>query len=119
MERTYKYFETLQTGQVTVLRMNGAELRDHLILDELSDELDQFGQDQQPDNLVVSLRELDWATSIVINALIKLRRTIIDGGGSIRLCAMKTSVRDSFRVLKLDGTLFSIYETEEEALDGF
>ena len=98
-----------------MLRIHGAGLRNPLVLDELGAELSQFSREQPPSKLIVSFRNVDLATSILINALIKLRAKIIETDGSIKLCAMTTIVRESFRVLKLDGSLFSIYDTEEEA----
>ncbi len=40
-------------------------------------------------------------------------------GGVVRLCSMHNQVRQAFRVLRLDGTLFEIYESLPEALSAF
>ena len=113
----YQCIETQQMEDVTVLRISGVEVRGRLISDELPDELDQLSQQQQSEKLVVSLGKLNCVTSDVINALIKLRGRLIAAGGSIGLCAMKTTVRDSFRLMNLDGTLFAIHDTEAEAIN--
>ena len=111
----YNCFQTEQEKDVTVLRLSGADLRDHLVMDEFQEELDRLISGLQPHKLIVSFRELEWTTSHVIGALIKARQQVNQQGGDVKLCEMTPTIRDTFRILNLEGTLFSIYDSEEEA----
>ncbi len=37
----------------------------------------------------------------------------------MKLCSMNDMIREAYRMLNLDGTVFMIYDTLDEALDAF
>ena len=55
----------------------------------------------------------------MINAVLRARNRLRECGGNIKLCGMRYSVRDAFRTLNLDGTMFDIHRSLQEALDAF
>ena len=52
-------------------------------------------------------------------ALIRARKRVVQYGGEFRVCLVRQEMRHVLRVLKLDGTVFEIYDTLNEALLSF
>ena len=86
---------------------------------ELQGELFAFIELYRPDQLVIDFERIRYCSTALINGVLRARRRLDDIGGTMKLCGMCESVRDAFRGLNLDGTVFQIYDTLDEALASF
>ena len=73
----------------------------------------------KPTKLMISYREFERVSTEVINILLTLQKRISELGGQLKLCEMSQKVRSSYKLLKLDGTIFSIHNSLADAEAAF
>lgn len=111
-----QYFSITQHGEVTELRLVNPAHFDVPRYEELRDELNQFVDQHQSGKLLVDFSEVQYCSTAVVAALVQIKKRLASEGGQVRFCGMNDTVRDTFRWLRLDGTLFDIYDTESAAM---
>ncbi len=116
---TYKHFQVYEIDGVSVIRLNGPRLFETILISELDDELIQYAETHRPQKLLVDFETVVHCSSAVINSLLRVKKRLLGHQGKLRLCAMHPSVRDAYRLLNLDGTVFEIHESRHDALAGF
>ncbi len=65
--------------------------------------------------VVVSFDQVSRCSTEVINLLLLAKKRLLADGRDIHLCAMSESIRHTYRLLNLDGTVFVIHDTLETA----
>jgi anti-sigma B factor antagonist len=113
-----KTFHVKQLGPVTLIHPREREIVGRNVINDLADDLIEFAQKEKPTSVVVSLNEVSRYSSEAIGGLIRLERRIRAQGGRVKLC-MNKELRELFRVTRLDGTLFEIFESESDAVASF
>ncbi len=114
-----KRFDVELEGGVTIVRLNDPKLHEMILISELHDELLEYVGRHEPRKLLVDFAMVTQCSSAVINSILLTRKRLAAYGGEIRLCSMHQPVRQAFRLLRLDGTLFQIDESLPEALRAF
>ncbi len=114
-----KRFAVEMDGDVTVVRLNDSKLLEMILVTELHDELLQYIEQHQPRKLLVDFVLVVHCSSAVINSMLLARKRLLSQGAVVRLCSMREPVRNVFRILRLDGTLFEIHESLPEGLRAF
>lgn len=69
-------------------------------------------------NFVVDFARTSYIDSSGLGVLVSLSKKTREGGGELRLAGLNEDLQTLFELTKLD-TLFQIWSTLEEALDGF
>ncbi len=129
------HFRVQRHNDVIVLRLLDAKLQDTQIVSELEDELLAFLEDTQPTaplgstksarvatpatKLVVDFKNVTRCSTVVINGLLRAKKRLLLQDGELRLCGMRRTVRDAYRILNLDGTVFQIYDSVDQATMNF
>jgi anti-anti-sigma factor len=116
---SHKHFEVETDQGVTVVQLTALELLDQLLTHEMQEELLRFVDEQKPHRLVVSFDGVRRCSTEIINAMLRTRKRISVQGGDMRLCSMHHTIRDVFRMLNLEGNVFEIFDTLDEARQGF
>ena len=106
-------------GEVTVVRLNDRKLQEMVLIGELHDELLEFVEQHPPDKLLIDFASVTQCSSAVVNSMLMVRKRLHGRGAAVRLCGMQKQVRQTFQLLKLDGTLFQIHETVPDGLAAF
>ncbi len=107
-----------EKGDVLVANILGKSLLDSAVIRELSGELMAVVADR-PHKLVVRFAEVSRCSTEVINVLLQAKKRLLTDGGDLHICEMSESIRHTFRILNLDGTVFAIFETQEDAIGAF
>jgi anti-anti-sigma factor len=115
----YQHFQIERHGEVTELCLEDEQLSDSETYQELSRELAAFIEIEQPAKLLISFRSVSHCTSVAVNSLLNILKLMEQYSGQLRLCDMSEDVRETYRLLNLDGTLFEIHESRDEALQSF
>jgi len=115
----YRRFEVHHHGDVAEIRFVDSELSDLEIHDQLTGELVSFAEAETPSKVVVNMAAVKYCTSGAIGGLLSLRKVVTEHGGVVRVCEASTGVRMTFQSLNLDGTLFKVDESLEDALGQF
>jgi len=113
------YFDVEQSGDVTELRLADPALFDVPRYEELRNELVSFVEQRRPDRLIVDFSSVGYCSTAVIAAVLMAKKRLDSDGGQMKLCGMSDAVRETFQMLKLDGTIFDIHTTKAEAVNAF
>jgi len=115
----YKRFDVQNEGDVLILNMADPRLFETLLVNELEDELLSIIDQRQPMKVVVNFERVTHCSTSVINGLLRVKKRLTRTGGSLKLCGMRDTVREAYRILNLDGTVFQIYDDLSPALKSF
>ena len=113
------FFDVVQHGDVTVLRLADSAYFDVPEYEAMRDRLLDFVEREQPRRVVVDFSSVQYCSTAVVASLLMVKNRVESQGGQIKLCGMNNTVRDAFRMLKLDGTLFDIHGVETAAIEAF
>jgi anti-anti-sigma regulatory factor len=116
---TFKHFEIRDHGDVTELHLADTSLYDVPQYTELQNELMDYVELQKPAGLIVNFDRISYASTALMNGVVKAQNHLDSLGGNLKLVGMCESVRDAFRMLGLDAKVFSIYDREEDAMAAF
>ena len=85
-------------------------------LEVLGADMTDVVDSHQSQHLVVSFSHVSIICSDSIGILLRVRQTITSRGGQMHLCCMSPNIRQVFKLLNLDGTLFKIFDSQEDAV---
>lgn len=112
----FKRLTTHDEGDVVVVRFVDGELSDLLVQSQLQSELIELLTSRQPTKLMIDFGPVRYCTSATINGLLDVRKRMAKAGGKLRLCGLSKHVREAFRVLNLEGTIFQIDDSPSQSL---
>lgn len=117
MSDTFRHISVERRGDIFCIhplrgRMDDSDIR------ALSDEVESLILHQDCRKLVVSLAGVQCLYSLLLARLIKLRRTIIERGGALKLCDLTAESASVFEACQLHH-YFSIVPNEASAIAAF
>lgn len=83
--------------------------------DILRSELARVVSEHQPQVLVLDLSQVKMMASSAIGGLLRIHHLLQDYQGQLRLCAVPVFIREVCRSLNLEGTVFHVFNSAEEA----
>lgn len=115
----YRHFDVRQEDQVLIVHLVDPRLFDSLVVNALEDELLEMIDQEKPKKLLVSFDGVTHCSTTVINGLLRAKKRLLTLGGQVKLSNMQPLIREAYRLLNLDGTVFHIHDTEAEAVAAF
>ena len=115
MSGDYKHLVVRIEQNVLVIQLIDPKLFDTTTVTELQDELLRVVENEQPQNAIVDFSLVVHCSTAVINGLLRAKRRLQAGGGRLVLCGMTEGIRDAYKMLNLDGTVFRIYDALQDA----
>ena len=114
---TSHYFDAdlLDDGQTAVLRLRADAASDRQLCGELQEAVLGFVESMKPQRLIVDFAEIRRMVSATINTLLLARKTLKSRQGSLLLCRMDNEVRRIFQTMRLEGVVFPIVDTVDQA----
>jgi len=88
---------------------------DVTVATEIEEDLTKVIDDDGEIHLILNLENVEYMSSSGFRACIAILRKLKQREGSLKLCAIRPSVKRIFDVIELT-SLFDIYETEQDAL---
>jgi anti-anti-sigma factor len=104
---------------VLVARLTSESVFDPVSIEQLSRVLLVLIADHKPRQIVIAFDDVTLCSTGVINTLLVVKKRLLCEGGEMKLCGVSDNIRHTFRILNLDGTVFRIYDTVEDALAAF
>lgn len=117
MSESYLHCE--DQDDILFVRIQGRNLLDPMAVREMADELLGLIDGRRPKKLLVSFSEVSRCSTDVINALLLAKKRLLTEGGELKLCEMSPNIRHTYQILNLDGTVFRIYDSTEDAREAF
>lgn len=111
-----KFFHIQQMHDVTIMSLISEDEVDRLMMNDLQRAIIAFVEQERPLKLLVDFAGVRRFSSETISALIRARRRLTEYHGQISLCAMRPEVREVFRLMRLEGTVFDIVTSREDGL---
>jgi len=115
----FQHLSVQQMDDVTVVQVVTPKLSDSLTVSEFQDELVEMIDADGPQKVVISFKGVLHCSTAVINGLLRAKKRLLTNEGALRLCGMADVIREAYRMLHLDGTVFDIDDTLEESLTAF
>lgn len=115
----YRCFVVRNSGTATIVDVANKALTELIFQEQLRDELLDLVATTVPIQLVINMAEVEMIGSQAIGALIDVRKAVHEGGGQLAFCGVGPNVRTSFKLLNLDGTLFTVFDSETAAIQAF
>jgi len=103
---------------VTLVNLAEAELLDEEVINEVSEQLQGLLEGGNPDEYLLSFRDVRLMSSTMLGVLLKFARRTNALGGQVKLCCIAPDLAHVFRITRFD-RLFEIYDEESSALDSF
>jgi anti-anti-sigma factor len=115
----YKHFHVARHNDVSVVHLTDTNLLDRLIISGMQDELLELIKTDAPKKLLVDFGAVTHCPSEVITGLLRTRKRLTPLEGELKICGMRDQIREVFKMMNLDGTVFHIYDTADEAMAAF
>jgi anti-anti-sigma factor len=111
-----RFFEIEQRNDITILLLISENDFEELLVNDLQRAIVAFVEQERPHKLLVDFVNVRRFSSETINGLIRARRRLNEYQAKMCLCSMRPEIHDVFRMMRLDGTVFDIVPTRNEAL---
>ena len=118
MTRQYQYFRVEQLDDVTILTLTVRDFRNQLANVEMKSEFIKYAQKDKPKYLIVNFENVERFSTELIGTMLSIKK-LLGEEGELKLCCLEVILHDVFRLLKLDGTVFEIYDTVTNARESF
>ena len=115
----YEHLVIRRADDVLVIELIDPKLFDTATVTQLQDELLLLVDTERPEKAIVDFGRGVHCSTAVINGLLRARKRLTANGGQLRLCGMTSGIRDAYKMLNLDGTVFQIHDTLEQAALAF
>ena len=115
----FTHFRIDQRENVTVVQLLDSHLLDRLVINELRDELIRFIKTRSPQLMLINFDCVLRFGTEAVNLLLLAQRQVAASGGEMRLCGMHEGIQEIFKVLRLEGPVFSIFSSKDDALATF
>ena len=119
MSSEYRHLSVQHEGDILVTYLIDPKLFDTSTVTELQDELLRVVDTERPSKMIVDFSRVVHCSTAVINGLLRAKKRVQANGGALNLCGMTEGIRDSYRMLNLDGTVFQIHDTLTDAVQAF
>jgi anti-sigma B factor antagonist len=87
-------------------------------INQIAEELSDIVEKKNYTRLLLNLTNVEYLSSAVLAKLIGLHKRLKELRGELRVCSVRDSIMEVFRITKLD-KVFDIQRTEEEGLARF
>ncbi len=119
MESHPEFFTLAEIEGVPELTLGTADFVSRPIIVLAQDQIIEYVDREQPKRLIINFKNVSHISSEFINAMIDVRDHMKANEGVMKFSHMNDTVQMPFKITKLAGRLFMIYETSAEAVDAF
>lgn len=104
---------------LAIVHVRDAKLNDPLDIAAIHDELAELIESERPLQLLLNFGAVSRCSSEMISTLLKIRQLVLFYGCELKLCGLREAIREAYRILNLDGTVFDIYDSATDAIVAF
>ena len=114
-----KFFTVADVEGIPEITLGSADFVSRPIIVMAQEELDSYVEQNKPTRLVINFRHVGQISSEFITAMIRIQDLVRGNDGQLKMSHMNETVYAPFKLTKLAGRLFMIYDTTPEAIDAF
>ena len=112
-----RFYDVEERDGAMIARIVDPYLQGDALAECLKLELLQIVEVQSPQLVVIDFQNVKLVSSLAVSSLLTVNQRLAAMGVYLKMCSMNDSLRQLFRTLRLDGSLFKIYATLPEALE--
>lgn len=112
----HRYFSVDRTDDAIVAQIVEAHLNGAALADFIKQELEEMLQ-TDPKAIVIDFQNVKSVSSSTINSFLQIASRTRTTDARLLFCHMSDSLRSIFKTLKLDGSVFQIFDSVEEAMN--
>lgn len=112
----YRFFVVDQREHALVAEIVDSQLQGETVAEFLKLELLKILDTYSPSVVVLDFRNVKIVSTSVISCFLFVNSRLASRGTKLKLAGMSDTLRHIFKTLQLDGTVFQIFETIEEAV---
>ncbi|MBI5366147.1 MAG: STAS domain-containing protein [Planctomycetes bacterium] len=105
-------------GDITVAEITGAKVLEEVTIQAIAQELNKLADAPYKVKLVIDFNKVDYLSSAVLGKIIALNKKVAADKGQLRLCCIKPSILEVFKITKLDKVV-AIHPSREAAVASF
>ncbi len=109
--------QTQTIDNITVATITETDKVSALITDSLKEEINKVLVNNNT-GLIINLENIEYVDSSGFGMFLSIMKTAKNNGGEIKICNVKESVMDLFKLLHLHN-VFEIYNSVEEGVNSF
>ena len=110
--------EVEDIGDVTVVNFVDRKILDEQNIQVIGEQLFSLVDESGRRKVLLNFHNVEYLSSAALGKLITLNKKVRGVSGQLRLCNIKSEIKEVFTITKLDKVL-QIYENEEAALESF
>ncbi len=111
----HRYFNVDRSDDTIVAQIVDAHLNGAALADFIKQELVEMLEDQ-PKTLIIDFQNVKSVSSSTISSFLQIANRMRASNARLVLCSMSESLRSIFKTLKLDGSVFLIFDSVDEAI---
>lgn len=110
--------EVEEQGDVSIARFVDKKILDETNIQIIGNQLIALVDEDARKKIVLNFSNVEYLSSAALSKLLILEKKSKAAGSKLRLCEIRPDIFQIFKLTKLD-KLFTIFETEDQALEGF
>ncbi len=119
MSNSSKFFTVNQVEGSYEIVLGTADFVSRPIIVMAQEEMTKYIDANKPNRLVINFKNVGHISSEFLSAMIRIKDHVKGNGGELKLSHLNETVLTPFKLTKLAGTHFLIYDTTPEAIDAF
>ncbi len=107
-----------EVNGVTVARFTDKKILDESNIQIIGNQLFSLVDDDHRQKIVLDFTNVEYLSSAALGKLITMDKKVKASGGKLRLCAIRSDIKEVFKITRLD-KLFQILDSRDKAVEGF
>lgn len=103
---------------ITVATVKTATVLDAVNVTQFGQEVQEYLKEHNGIHLLLDFRNVEYLSSAVLTELLRIKKTVSEHNGTLRLCALTANIRKIFEITNLD-KVFPIEPNRETAIPRF
>ena len=118
MAASHRRLDLEDVGDVTVAKFIDKKILDESNIQVIGNQMFSLVEDDGRRKVLLDFSNVEYLSSAALGKLIVMDKKLKAAQGQLSMCAVRAEILEVFKITKLD-KLFTIYDSREQALEGF
>ena len=118
MAASHRRLDLEDVGDVTVARFIDKKILDESNIQVIGNQMFALVEDDGRRKVLLDFSNVEYLSSAALGKLIVMDKKLKAAQGKLLMCALRAEILEVFKITKLD-KLFTIFDSREQALEGF
>ena len=118
MAASHRRLDLEDVGEVTVARFIDKKILDETNIQVIGNQMFALVEDDGCRKVLLDFSNIEYLSSAALGKLIVMDKKVKAAQGQLKMCSVRPDIHEVFKSTRLD-KLFSIFDSREQALEGF